>query len=158
MAGFDESFCSALWAHPVQPLVIIKVDRFVLQVQPAGLSLPERRHHAKPTFWCESLFQRPLLQVNWMFFFFLLFCFYHASLPLNRLCRLNCSRIVTMFATGGGGILTQEDRVTADGLQEIFMTNLFGHFLLVSHGDPCKILLNADKKKCIPQLCAWLGK
>lgn len=52
-----------------------------------------------------------------------------------------------MFATGGGGILTQEDRVTADGLQEIFTTNLFGHFLLVSHIEPCKILLNTDFKK-----------
>uniref|UniRef100_A0A674NWJ0 3-keto-steroid reductase/17-beta-hydroxysteroid dehydrogenase 7 n=1 Tax=Takifugu rubripes TaxID=31033 RepID=A0A674NWJ0_TAKRU len=46
------------------------------------------------------------------------------------------SRIVTMFATGGGGILTQEDRVTADGLQEIFMTNLFGHFLLIRELEP----------------------
>lgn len=36
-----------------------------------------------------------------------------------------------MFATGEG-ILTQKDSVTADGLQEVFMTNLFGHFLLVS--------------------------
>lgn len=36
-----------------------------------------------------------------------------------------------MFATGAG-ILTQKDGVTSDGLQEVFMTNLFGHFLLVS--------------------------
>lgn len=43
----------------------------------------------------------------------------------------HCSRIITMFATGEG-ILTQKDRVTADGLQEVFSTNLFGHFLLVS--------------------------
>lgn len=34
-----------------------------LQVQPAGLPLPERRHHAKPTVWSNSLLQRPLLQV-----------------------------------------------------------------------------------------------
>lgn len=38
-----------------------------------------------------------------------------------------------MFATGAG-ILTQKDGVTSDGLQEVFMTNLFGHFLLVSVG------------------------
>lgn len=37
-----------------------------------------------------------------------------------------------MFATGEG-ILTQKDGVTSDGLREIFATNLFGHFLLVSH-------------------------
>lgn len=36
-----------------------------------------------------------------------------------------------MFATGEG-ILTQKDGVTPDGLQQVFATNLFGHFLLVS--------------------------
>lgn len=36
-----------------------------------------------------------------------------------------------MLATGEG-ILTQKDGFTSDGLQQIFATNLFGHFLLVS--------------------------
>lgn len=36
-----------------------------------------------------------------------------------------------MFATAEG-ILTQKDGITPDGLQEVFATNLFGHFLLVS--------------------------
>ncbi|XP_056134029.1 3-keto-steroid reductase isoform X2 [Lampris incognitus] len=40
------------------------------------------------------------------------------------------SKVITMFATGDG-ILTQKDNSTADGLQEVFATNLFGHFLLV---------------------------
>ncbi|XP_016140234.1 3-keto-steroid reductase-like [Sinocyclocheilus grahami] len=40
------------------------------------------------------------------------------------------SNVVCMFATGEG-ILTQEDKVTPIGLQEVFATNLFGHFLLV---------------------------
>lgn len=87
-----------------------------------------------------------------VFLLLLLFCLYHASLPLKRLCHLNHSRIISMFSTGGGGILTQEDSVTADGLQEIFTTNLFGHFLLVSHGEPCKILLSADKEVCTAAL------
>lgn len=39
--------------------------------------------------------------------------------------------VVHMFATAEG-ILTQEDKVTPIGLQEVFATNLFGHFLLVS--------------------------
>lgn len=65
--------------------------------------------------------------------------------PLTHLCRLHHSRIVSMFATGEG-ILTQEDGVTADGLQEVFTTNLFGHFLLVSGDESCKILLNAENK------------
>uniref|UniRef100_A0A3Q4ACI9 3-keto-steroid reductase/17-beta-hydroxysteroid dehydrogenase 7 n=1 Tax=Mola mola TaxID=94237 RepID=A0A3Q4ACI9_MOLML len=45
------------------------------------------------------------------------------------------SRVVTMLETGEG-ILTQKDCVTADGLQEAFMTNLFGHFLLIRELEP----------------------
>lgn len=43
--------------------------------------------------------------------------------------------VVRMFATGEG-ILTQEDKVTHNGLQEVFATNLFGHFLLVRELKP----------------------
>lgn len=43
--------------------------------------------------------------------------------------------VITMFATGEG-ILTQQDGVTPDGLQEVFMTNLFGHFLFVRELEP----------------------
>ncbi|XP_069497153.1 3-keto-steroid reductase/17-beta-hydroxysteroid dehydrogenase 7 isoform X2 [Ambystoma mexicanum] len=39
-------------------------------------------------------------------------------------------RAISMFATGEG-LLTQEDRVTKDGLQEVFETNVFGHFILI---------------------------
>lgn len=35
-----------------------------------------------------------------------------------------------MFSTAEG-LLTQNDKVTADGFQEVFETNLFGHFILV---------------------------
>ncbi|XP_017262902.1 3-keto-steroid reductase isoform X2 [Kryptolebias marmoratus] len=45
------------------------------------------------------------------------------------------SKVITMFATAEG-ILTQRDAVTADGLQEVFATNLFGHFLLVRELEP----------------------
>ncbi|TRY77624.1 hypothetical protein DNTS_005777 [Danionella cerebrum] len=47
--------------------------------------------------------------------------------------------VVNMFATGEG-LLTQEDKLTPNGLQEIFATNLFGHFLLVKELEPllCK--------------------
>ncbi|XP_069006187.1 3-keto-steroid reductase/17-beta-hydroxysteroid dehydrogenase 7 isoform X1 [Embiotoca jacksoni] len=43
--------------------------------------------------------------------------------------------IITMFATGAG-ILRQIDGVTPDGLQEVFATNLFGHFLLFRELEP----------------------
>ncbi|XP_041861781.1 3-keto-steroid reductase [Melanotaenia boesemani] len=45
------------------------------------------------------------------------------------------SKVINMFATGEG-ILTQTDCVTPDGLQEVFATNLFGHFLLVRELEP----------------------
>ncbi|XP_020506912.2 3-keto-steroid reductase/17-beta-hydroxysteroid dehydrogenase 7 [Labrus bergylta] len=38
--------------------------------------------------------------------------------------------VVNMFATGEG-LLTQQDQINSDGLQEVFTTNLFGHFLLI---------------------------
>lgn len=36
-----------------------------------------------------------------------------------------------MFRTGDG-LLKQVDGVTTDGMKQIFATNLFGHFALVS--------------------------
>ncbi|XP_068175984.1 3-keto-steroid reductase/17-beta-hydroxysteroid dehydrogenase 7 [Antennarius striatus] len=45
------------------------------------------------------------------------------------------SNIITMFATGEG-ILTQKDCLTHDGLQSVFATNLFGHFLLIRELEP----------------------
>ncbi|XP_068599180.1 3-keto-steroid reductase/17-beta-hydroxysteroid dehydrogenase 7 [Brachionichthys hirsutus] len=45
------------------------------------------------------------------------------------------SNIITMFATGEG-ILTQKDCLTPDGLQGVFATNLFGHFLLIKELEP----------------------
>nr|XP_020467884.1 3-keto-steroid reductase-like isoform X1 [Monopterus albus] len=52
------------------------------------------------------------------------------------------SDIITMFATGKG-ILTQKDSVTPDGLQEVFATNLFGHFILIRELEP--LLCHLDR-------------
>uniref|UniRef100_G1T1C4 Discoidin domain receptor tyrosine kinase 2 n=1 Tax=Oryctolagus cuniculus TaxID=9986 RepID=G1T1C4_RABIT len=38
-------------------------------------------------------------------------------------------KVIHMFSTAEG-LLTQGDRLTADGLQEVFETNIFGHFIL----------------------------
>ncbi|XP_030017030.1 3-keto-steroid reductase-like [Sphaeramia orbicularis] len=43
--------------------------------------------------------------------------------------------VINMFATAEG-LLTQQDRVNSDDLQEVFTTNLFGHFLLIRELDP----------------------
>ncbi|XP_017576715.1 3-keto-steroid reductase isoform X2 [Pygocentrus nattereri] len=45
------------------------------------------------------------------------------------------SKAVHMFSTGEG-LLTQKDEVTSDGLQQVFATNLFGHFILVRELEP----------------------
>ena len=38
--------------------------------------------------------------------------------------------VIHMFSTAEG-LLTQNDKLTPDGLQEVFETNVFGHFILV---------------------------
>ncbi|XP_019734350.1 3-keto-steroid reductase-like [Hippocampus comes] len=43
--------------------------------------------------------------------------------------------VISMFATAEG-LLTQQDHLNSDGLQEVFATNLFGHFLLVRELEP----------------------
>ena len=84
---------------------------------PGTLSiLPAHMQHlVLPDFWSYFLFQTSRA----------------ALIELRFLGCLLCSRVVAMFATAEG-ILTQKDGITPDGLQEVFATNLFGHFLLVS--------------------------
>lgn len=41
------------------------------------------------------------------------------------------SRKLLHMLTTAEGIMTQTDRLNGDGLQEVFATNLFGHFMLV---------------------------
>lgn len=43
--------------------------------------------------------------------------------------------VINMFATAEG-LLTQQDSLNSDGLQEVFATNLFGHFLLIRELEP----------------------
>uniref|UniRef100_A0A4W5JLV2 3-keto-steroid reductase/17-beta-hydroxysteroid dehydrogenase 7 n=1 Tax=Hucho hucho TaxID=62062 RepID=A0A4W5JLV2_9TELE len=53
---------------------------------------------------------------------------------LHAANKVKASNVVKMFATAEG-LLTQQDRVNKDGLQEVFATNLFGHFVLVRELD-----------------------
>ncbi|XP_067385086.1 3-keto-steroid reductase/17-beta-hydroxysteroid dehydrogenase 7-like isoform X1 [Channa argus] len=43
--------------------------------------------------------------------------------------------VINMFATAEG-LLTQQDTLNSDGLQEVFATNLFGHFLMIRELEP----------------------
>ncbi|XP_040594736.1 3-keto-steroid reductase/17-beta-hydroxysteroid dehydrogenase 7 isoform X3 [Mesocricetus auratus] len=49
--------------------------------------------------------------------------------------------VIHMFSTAEG-LLTQNDKVTADGFQEVFETNLFGHFILIRELEP--LLCHSD--------------
>ncbi|XP_004865231.1 3-keto-steroid reductase [Heterocephalus glaber] len=49
--------------------------------------------------------------------------------------------MIHMFCTAEG-LLTQHDKVTADGLQEVFETNVFGHFILIRELEP--LLCHSD--------------
>ncbi|XP_040263720.1 3-keto-steroid reductase/17-beta-hydroxysteroid dehydrogenase 7 isoform X3 [Bufo bufo] len=44
-------------------------------------------------------------------------------------------KVISMFATGEG-LLTQKDSVTEDGLQKVFETNVFGHYILIKELEP----------------------
>ncbi|XP_008531543.1 3-keto-steroid reductase/17-beta-hydroxysteroid dehydrogenase 7 isoform X2 [Equus przewalskii] len=50
-------------------------------------------------------------------------------------------KVIHMFSTAEG-LLTQDDKVTADGLQEVFETNVFGHFILIQELEP--LLCHSD--------------
>ncbi|XP_046540151.1 3-keto-steroid reductase/17-beta-hydroxysteroid dehydrogenase 7 isoform X2 [Equus quagga] len=50
-------------------------------------------------------------------------------------------KVIHMFSTAEG-LLTQDDKVTADGLQEVFETNVFGHFILIEELEP--LLCHSD--------------
>lgn len=50
-------------------------------------------------------------------------------------------KVIHMFSTAEG-LLTQGDRLTADGLQEVFETNIFGHFILIRELEP--LLCHSD--------------
>ncbi|XP_031244550.1 3-keto-steroid reductase [Mastomys coucha] len=51
------------------------------------------------------------------------------------LCSIFSRNVIHVFSTAEG-LLTQNDKVTADGFQEVFETNLFGHFILIRELEP----------------------
>ncbi|XP_020654205.2 3-keto-steroid reductase/17-beta-hydroxysteroid dehydrogenase 7 isoform X2 [Pogona vitticeps] len=55
------------------------------------------------------------------------------------------SRRAYQMLTTAEGLMSQEDTVTSDGLQEVFATNLFGHFLLIRQVEP---LVCSTEKNC----------
>ncbi|XP_062989750.1 3-keto-steroid reductase/17-beta-hydroxysteroid dehydrogenase 7 isoform X2 [Elgaria multicarinata webbii] len=54
----------------------------------------------------------------------------HPQVEQNEAKTSFSQRIIRMLSTAEG-LMSQEDRVTPDGLQEVFETNFFGHFILI---------------------------
>ncbi|KAJ7332376.1 hypothetical protein JRQ81_014556 [Phrynocephalus forsythii] len=67
------------------------------------------------------------------------------SISFGAFVRGIFSRRVYRMLTTAEGMMSQEDRVTSDGLQEVFATNLFGHFLLIRQLEP---LVCSAEKNC----------
>ncbi|XP_053247153.1 3-keto-steroid reductase/17-beta-hydroxysteroid dehydrogenase 7 isoform X2 [Podarcis raffonei] len=56
------------------------------------------------------------------------------------------SRRAYQMLTTAEGLMSQEDRVTADNLQEVFETNLFGHFVLIRNLEPLLCCIEKPSK------------
>ncbi|XP_066482066.1 3-keto-steroid reductase/17-beta-hydroxysteroid dehydrogenase 7 isoform X2 [Tiliqua scincoides] len=59
----------------------------------------------------------------------------HHQVEQNEAKSSFAQRAIQMLTTADG-LMTQGDRVTPDGLQEVFETNLFGHFILIRQLEP----------------------
>uniref|UniRef100_A0A8D2L716 Hydroxysteroid 17-beta dehydrogenase 7 n=2 Tax=Varanus komodoensis TaxID=61221 RepID=A0A8D2L716_VARKO len=68
----------------------------------------------------------------------------HPQVEQNEAESSFSQRMFRMLTTAEG-LMSQEDRVSPDGLQEVFETNFFGHFILIRQLEP---LLCSVEKSC----------
>ncbi|XP_042321811.1 3-keto-steroid reductase/17-beta-hydroxysteroid dehydrogenase 7 isoform X2 [Sceloporus undulatus] len=59
----------------------------------------------------------------------------HPQVEQNE-AKSSCTQRALRMLTTAEGLMSQEDRVSPDGLQEVFETNLFGHFVLIRQLEP----------------------
>ncbi|KAM4738965.1 3-keto-steroid reductase/17-beta-hydroxysteroid dehydrogenase 7 isoform 2-T2 [Anableps anableps] len=114
-SGIGLALCERLLSHDTEGLHLCLACRNVPRAQAARAALLTSHPAA----------QVDLLQMDTS----------SVSSVLSAAQEVKVSKVITMFATGEG-ILTQKDSVTPDGLQQVFATNLFGHFLLVRELEP----------------------
>ncbi|KAM9848707.1 3-keto-steroid reductase/17-beta-hydroxysteroid dehydrogenase 7 [Aulostomus maculatus] len=110
--------CALLSDHPTAQVALLQMDTSsITSVLAAAQEIKLRYNQLDYVYLNAGIMPNPQLDVRAFF------------------KGLFSSHIITMFATAEG-ILTQQDGVTHDGLQEVFATNLFGHFLLVRELEP----------------------
>ncbi|XP_032826364.1 3-keto-steroid reductase/17-beta-hydroxysteroid dehydrogenase 7 isoform X1 [Petromyzon marinus] len=102
-----------LAAHPGADVALLRVDvSDVESVYRAAQQIKQRYTRLDYLYLNAGIMPNP--RINWSAYFSGLFS----------------RNVVRMFSTGEG-LLTQEDSVNEDGLQHVFTTNVFGHFILI---------------------------
>uniref|UniRef100_A0A8C5KBS3 3-keto-steroid reductase/17-beta-hydroxysteroid dehydrogenase 7 n=1 Tax=Jaculus jaculus TaxID=51337 RepID=A0A8C5KBS3_JACJA len=113
-----------LASHPRAEVTTVQVDVSKLQsVVQAAEELKQRFQRLDYVYLNAGIMPNPKLNIKAFF------------------CGLFSRNVIRMFSTAEG-LLTQHDRVTADGLQEVFETNVFGHFILIRELEP--LLCHSD--------------
>uniref|UniRef100_A0A4X2JTS7 Hydroxysteroid 17-beta dehydrogenase 7 n=1 Tax=Vombatus ursinus TaxID=29139 RepID=A0A4X2JTS7_VOMUR len=102
-----------LSSHPRAEITLIQIDVSNLQsVFQASRELKQRFERLDYLYVNAGIMPNPQLNLKALF------------------SGLFSRKVFHMFSTAEG-LLTQDDRVTTDGLQEVFETNVFGHFILL---------------------------
>ncbi|KAM6219297.1 3-keto-steroid reductase/17-beta-hydroxysteroid dehydrogenase 7 isoform 2-T2 [Rhynchocyon petersi] len=105
-------------SHPTAEVTIVQVDVSNLQsVFQAAKELKHRFQRLDYVYLNAGIMPNPQLNIR--------------ALVSGLFSR----KVIHMFSTAEG-LLTQKDQVTADGLQEVFETNVFGHFILFRELEP----------------------
>ncbi|XP_008047300.1 3-keto-steroid reductase isoform X1 [Carlito syrichta] len=113
-----------LASHPTAEVTTVQVDVSNLQsVFQAAKELKQRFQRLDYVYLNAGIMPNPHLNIKAFF------------------SGLFSRKVIHMFSTAEG-LLTQDDKITADGLQEVFETNVFGHFILVRELEP--LLCHSD--------------
>nr|XP_048308880.1 3-keto-steroid reductase/17-beta-hydroxysteroid dehydrogenase 7 [Myodes glareolus] len=113
-----------LASHPSAEVSIVQMDVSSLRSVVQGAKEVKRKFQRLDYLYLNAGIM-PNPQLNFKAFFFGIFS----------------RNVVHVFSTAEG-LLTQSDKVTADGFQEVFETNLFGHFILIRELEP--LLCHSD--------------
>lgn len=113
-----------LASHPSAEVSIVQMDVSSLRSVVQGAKEVKRKFQRLDYLYLNAGIM-PNPQLNFKAFFFGIFS----------------RNVIHMFSTAEG-LLTQNDKVTADGFQEVFETNLFGHFILIRELEP--LLCHSD--------------
>ncbi|KAB1261037.1 3-keto-steroid reductase [Camelus dromedarius] len=114
-----------LASHPATEVSIVQVDVSSLpSVFRASKELKQRFQRLDYVYLNAGIMPNPRLNIKALF------------------RGLFSRKVIHMFSTAEG-LLTQNDKITADGLQEVFETNVFGHFILLQELE--SLLCHSDR-------------